>query len=146
MAAIQAQVMTVHVFLLAAQLAAVPAWPPAQTSAPPPDSAGPSIPLSVAVSQARTSSPRRRAAWLAVEGARDAARFAGRLSNPIFELRTENWSATRRPAAPEIDVFAVLTRHGGNFLTVLPHLAVLLAFALVLFALGTWRLRRAVTA
>ena len=44
------------------------------------------------------------------------------------------------------DAFAVLTRHGGNFLTVLPHLAVLLAFALVLFALGTWRLRRAVTA
>ncbi|NGY66530.1 ABC transporter permease [Lentzea sp. NEAU-D13] len=44
------------------------------------------------------------------------------------------------------DAFAVLTRHGGNFLTVLPHLAVLLAFALVLFTLGAWRLRRAVTA
>lgn len=44
------------------------------------------------------------------------------------------------------DAFAVLTRHGGNLLTVLPHLAVLLGFAVVLFTLGAWRLRRAVTA
>lgn len=44
------------------------------------------------------------------------------------------------------DAFAVLTRHGGNFLTVLPHLGVLLGFAVVLFTLGAWRLRRAVTA
>ena len=44
------------------------------------------------------------------------------------------------------DAFAVLTRHGGNLVTVLPHLGVLLGFAIVLFTLGAWRLRRAVTA
>ncbi|MFJ5993139.1 ABC transporter permease [Lentzea sp. NPDC092896] len=43
------------------------------------------------------------------------------------------------------DAFAVLTRHGGNLLNVLPHLGVLLGFAVVLFTLGAWRLRRAVT-
>jgi ABC-2 type transport system permease protein len=41
--------------------------------------------------------------------------------------------------------FAALTRRGGDLLTVVPHLGVLLAFAAVLFSLGAWRLRRAVT-
>jgi ABC-2 type transport system permease protein len=44
------------------------------------------------------------------------------------------------------DGFAALTRRGGDLLTVAPHLGVLLGFATVLFALGAWRLQRAVTA
>ncbi|MGW6442637.1 ABC transporter permease [Lentzea sp. NPDC055074] len=44
------------------------------------------------------------------------------------------------------DGFAALTRRGGDLLTVVPHLGVLLGFAAVLFLLGSWRLRRAVTA
>ena len=43
------------------------------------------------------------------------------------------------------DAFAELTRRGGDLPTVLPHLGVLLGFAVVLFTLGAWRLRRAVT-
>jgi ABC-2 type transport system permease protein len=43
------------------------------------------------------------------------------------------------------DAFSALTRRGGDLLTVLPHLGVRLGFAVALFALGTWRLRRAVT-
>ncbi|MBM7864630.1 ABC transporter permease [Lentzea nigeriaca] len=43
------------------------------------------------------------------------------------------------------DGFAALTRRGGDLLTVAPHLAVLLGFAAVLFSLGAWTLRRAVT-
>ncbi|SFR02439.1 ABC-2 type transport system permease protein [Lentzea waywayandensis] len=44
------------------------------------------------------------------------------------------------------DGFAALTRRGGDILTVAPHLSVLLGFAAALFALGAWRLQRAVTA
>lgn len=43
------------------------------------------------------------------------------------------------------DGFSVLTRHGGDLVAVAPHLGVLLGFAAVLFSLGAWRLRRAVT-
>jgi cobalt-zinc-cadmium efflux system outer membrane protein len=83
--------------LLAAQLGAVPA-----TDAP--------LTLSAAVTEARTSSPRRRGAVFVADGARDAARAAGRLPNPVFELRTENWSPSTRAASPALDVFAVITQ------------------------------------
>ena len=43
------------------------------------------------------------------------------------------------------DGFAALTRRGGDLLTVAPHLGVLLGFAVVLFGLGAWQLRRTVT-
>ncbi|GGU50097.1 ABC transporter permease [Lentzea flava] len=43
------------------------------------------------------------------------------------------------------DGFAALTRRGGDLLSVAPHLGVLLGFAAVLFSLGAWRLRLAVT-
>lgn len=36
--------------------------------------------------------------------------MAGRLPNPLFELRTENWSTSSRPEAPGLDVFAVVTQ------------------------------------
>lgn len=43
------------------------------------------------------------------------------------------------------DGFSALTRRGGDLLTIVPHLGVLLAFATVLLSLGAWRLRRSVT-
>ncbi|HET7216501.1 MAG TPA: TolC family protein, partial [Vicinamibacterales bacterium] len=44
------------------------------------------------------------------DGARDAVRFAGKLPNPVFELRTENWNGSPRALAPDVDTFAVLTQ------------------------------------
>jgi cobalt-zinc-cadmium efflux system outer membrane protein len=44
------------------------------------------------------------------DGARDAVPLAGRMRNPIFELRTENWSRSSGPLAPDIDVFAVASQ------------------------------------
>lgn len=102
--------MALAILFLTAQLAAVPAGAPLQASGPPVQSAEPPITLSAAVSQTRKASPRRRAASLVAEGARDAARVAARLPNPLFELRTENWSASGPRAAPDLDVFAVLTQ------------------------------------
>jgi cobalt-zinc-cadmium efflux system outer membrane protein len=64
----------------------------------------------MAVAQARSASPRRRASSLAAEGAREAVQFAGRLPNPLFELRTENWTGSDRPGVPDTDVFAVATQ------------------------------------
>ena len=96
--------------LLAAQLAAAPAGaPPSQGASLPPRGDAP-LTLSMAVAQARTASPRRRAASLTAEGAREAERFAGRLPNPLFELRSENWTTSDRPGAPDRDVFAVASQ------------------------------------
>lgn len=49
------------------------------------------------------------------------------------------------PHAWALDGFAELVRRGGNTLDILPELGVLLAYALVLFALASWRLRVAIT-
>ncbi|MEO3859647.1 ABC transporter permease [Acrocarpospora sp. B8E8] len=49
------------------------------------------------------------------------------------------------PHAWASDAFAELVRRGGGLADVLPQLGVLAAFAAVLFALGTWRLRRTLT-
>jgi cobalt-zinc-cadmium efflux system outer membrane protein len=106
--------MTVTVLLLAAQLAATAAGAPPPAPAPPElapaQTAVPPLTLAAAVTQARTASPRRRAAASAADGARDALRLAGRLPNPIVDLRTENWSPSRRAASPQVDVFAVVSQ------------------------------------
>ena len=44
------------------------------------------------------------------------------------------------------DAFAALVRRDGNVVDILPELAVLAGFAIVLLTLATWRLRRAITA
>ena len=66
--------------------------------------------LAAAVAQARTASPRRRAAVYTAEGVHEAARLSGRVPNPLFEVRTENWSFSGHPTSPGIDVFAVFTQ------------------------------------
>jgi cobalt-zinc-cadmium efflux system outer membrane protein len=106
--------MNLPVVLLVVQLAASATGPPSQTSSQTSvasaGSAEAPLTLSEAVSRVGKASPARRAASIAAEGARDAVRFAGRLPNPTFELRTENWSRSHRPAAPAVDVFAVATQ------------------------------------
>jgi ABC-2 type transport system permease protein len=49
------------------------------------------------------------------------------------------------PHAWAADGFATLVRHDGTVVDVLPQIAVLLGFAAVLFALGSWVLRRRIT-
>jgi ABC-2 type transport system permease protein len=49
------------------------------------------------------------------------------------------------PHAWAIDGFAEMVRRGGGFVDVIPNLGVLLLFAAVLMAAGTWRLRRVLT-
>lgn len=93
--------------LLLAQLAVAPADAPPVQSASTTPPAGAPLTLSMAVAQARTASPRRRGASLAADGAREAVRFAGRLPNPLFEFRTENWTASGRAGEPDTDIFAV---------------------------------------
>jgi cobalt-zinc-cadmium efflux system outer membrane protein len=102
--------MAVLVLLLAAQLVAGPAEAPLPPAAPPAaERADTLITLSAAVTQARTGSPRRQGAVRIAEGARAAARVAGRMPNPTFEFRTENWPSSRQ-ASPELDTFAEFTQ------------------------------------
>ncbi len=49
------------------------------------------------------------------------------------------------PHAWALSGFAELVRHDGGIVDILPEVGVLLAYAAVLFALATWRLRRALT-
>lgn len=49
------------------------------------------------------------------------------------------------PHAWALDGFAELVRRGGNTFDILPELAVLVIYAVVLFALAAWRLRVAIT-
>ena len=102
--------MPVPLLILLAQLAVLPAGPPASHGGSAARRTDAPLTLSMAVAQARTSSPRRRAAFLAADGAREAARFAGRLPNPLFELRTENWTTSDRAGMPDTDVFAIATQ------------------------------------
>ena len=50
------------------------------------------------------------------------------------------------PHAWANDAFSKLLKHGGDLVTVLPQVAVLLGFAAVAIAVAVWQLRRAVTA
>jgi ABC-2 type transport system permease protein len=83
-------------------------------------------------------------AWAATAGLGVAA-----LGGTMVPL--ESFSATMRavahltPHAWGYDAFAGLIRHGASLIDILPSLAVLAAYAGVLFALGLWRLRRALT-
>lgn len=101
--------------LLVLGLAAVPgqAGPPA--SGPSPSG---TLSLDGAIAAARRSSDVRRAAVERADGARAAARFAGRWANPEVEVRAENlvgsgwhWSPPFDPGrAPAIDAFALVNQ------------------------------------
>jgi cobalt-zinc-cadmium efflux system outer membrane protein len=59
--------------------------------------------MAAAVAQARVSSPFRLSAQSLATAATRAAELAGRVANPVLEIRTENWG----PAGLPLDVFAV---------------------------------------
>jgi ABC-2 type transport system permease protein len=50
------------------------------------------------------------------------------------------------PHAWANEAFSKLLKHGGDLVTVLPQIGVLLAFAAVAIAAAVWRLRRSLTA
>lgn len=88
--------------------------------------------------------------WFAIaEGGTCGGRTCG--SSPISTVPVEFFSPASRTAAFATphgwasDGFAALTRRGGDLFTIAPHLGVLLGFATLLFSLGAWALRRAVT-
>lgn len=65
--------------------------------------------LADALAAARESVPETAAAAARVDAARDALTHAGRLQNPVAELRFENW-ASAAPGGLPWDVFATLTQ------------------------------------
>jgi cobalt-zinc-cadmium efflux system outer membrane protein len=77
---------------------------------PPP--AAERLTLSEAVALARAHSPLAAAARAQADGATQAAKAAGRLADPMFELKAENWrpGADDFVASADLDVFAVLTQ------------------------------------
>ena len=67
--------------------------------------------LAAAISQAQSSSPRREGAAAVARSTVDALTVAGRLPNPLFEVRAENWSPSAKSPALPLDVFAVATQY-----------------------------------
>ncbi|MGZ4463632.1 MAG: ABC transporter permease, partial [Gaiellaceae bacterium] len=59
--------------------------------------------------------------------------------------RTARRIAHITPHAWANDAFSKLLKHGGDLVTVLPQVGVLLAFAAAALALATWQLRRSLT-
>jgi cobalt-zinc-cadmium efflux system outer membrane protein len=91
--------MPVKVFAL---LLLLPAIVAAQQPATP-------LTLAQAVERARTHSPLRASAVEFANGAASAAKLAGRLSNPLLDVRVENL-APQSALAPDRDVFAVISQ------------------------------------
>ncbi len=87
---------------LALLLALDLALPPVQGQPAPLPPQAP-ITMAAAVAQARVSSPYRLSAQSLAVGASQAAQLAGRVVNPLVEVRTENWGTGGLP----LDVFAV---------------------------------------
>lgn len=79
---------------------------PELRAAPPAPDATP-FTLKQAIVQAQRESPRRAGAAALEAGMADAARLAGRLRNPVLEVRSENWSPS---TALPLDVWAVVTQ------------------------------------
>jgi len=68
--------------------------------------------LGDAVRLARSHSPLAAAARAQAEGAEMAAKVAGRLADPLLDVRVENWrpGADDFDASPDLDVFAVVAQ------------------------------------
>ncbi|GLY49831.1 ABC transporter permease [Lentzea sp. NBRC 102530] len=73
------------------------------------------------------------------------AAFGGCMVPLEFFSPTLRTAAFATPHGWANDGFDVLTRQGGDLFSIAPNLAVLLGFAVVLFGLGAWWLRRAMT-
>jgi outer membrane protein, heavy metal efflux system len=103
--------MTIWLLLLLAQ---APAGPPpvASASARSDTAPGDTLTLAEAVALARAHSPLAAAARAQAEGAARAAKAAGRLADPLLELKMENWrpGADDFVASTDLDVFAVVTQ------------------------------------
>ncbi len=69
----------------------------------------PQLTLAQAVTQARTTSPLRGAPQTLVQGLGEAEALAGRLLNPLIDVRVENFSLGGRSTLPN-DVFAVVSQ------------------------------------
>jgi cobalt-zinc-cadmium efflux system outer membrane protein len=74
--------------------------------------AGEALTLAEAVALARAHSPTAAAARAQAEGAERAAKVAGRLADPVLDVRMENWrpGAEGFVASTDLDVFAVVTQ------------------------------------
>ena len=98
--------MTIWLLLLLAQT------PAAGSPAPVPPATGETLTLADAVALARARSPIAAAARAQAEGAERAAEVAGRLADPVLDVRMENWrpGASDFVASSDLDVFAVLTQ------------------------------------
>lgn len=65
--------------------------------------------LSDALARARATAPALAAARVRADAAHDASQRAGRLLNPVVEVRAENW-ASGAPGGLPLDVFATVTQ------------------------------------
>ncbi|MGE3955163.1 MAG: TolC family protein [Vicinamibacterales bacterium] len=82
----------------------------AEAAAQPPASS-PVLTLAQAVERARRESPLRAGAAAIAEGSASAAALAGRLMNPVIELRGENFApGNTNPLLPPPDVFAQVSQ------------------------------------
>jgi cobalt-zinc-cadmium efflux system outer membrane protein len=79
---------------------------------PVPPQAADTLTLGDAVRLARVHSPLAAAARAQAEGAERAAEVAGRLTDPLLDVRVENWrpGADDLDASPDLDVFAVVAQ------------------------------------
>jgi cobalt-zinc-cadmium efflux system outer membrane protein len=68
--------------------------------------------LAEALALARVHSPLAAAARAQAEGAEKALRYAGRISDPLFEVKMENWrpGADDFAGSTDLDVFALVTQ------------------------------------
>ncbi|MFN8058966.1 MAG: TolC family protein [Vicinamibacterales bacterium] len=92
----------IALLVLALQTAGAPAPAPGPSPAP--------LTLGEAVTRARDTSPLRQAAAVLAEGTARAARLAGRLLNPLMDVRIENLGAGAEVLGVPPDVFTVATQ------------------------------------
>ena len=96
-------------------------------------------PPSCSAASAPTSSRRSRSRFLLGLG---LAALGGSMAPLEVFPSTARTIAHVTPHAWANDAFSKLLKHGGDLITVLPQIAVLLAFALAAIALAVWQLRR----
>lgn len=74
-----------------------------------PASPPPALTIAQAVTQARASSPLRKAPLTLIQGLTDAERLSGRLLNPLVDVRVENFTLAGQSPLPN-DVFAIVSQ------------------------------------